>query len=285
MQVGIISPKRDALRGGRCEERRQGGFSLRPTRLPEVRFIREGLYVPSARTLALADVHLGWEETLHDEGTLVPRGHLRAVLERLEGIVRTLDGRARLERVVVNGDLRHRFGPWTRQAWREAQEFLDCLQAVASEVVLVEGNHDEGSLAALAERREGVLVRKEYGVDGLWFIHGDRAPEAVPEGVEAIVIGHEHPAVGLRDPVTGRVETFKCFLVGRYRGRTLVVQPALNPWTLGSDLLREEPLSPLLAEGVLEGCRVYPLGDDGTVLSFGPFRRLLPGGTGSGVRA
>ena len=258
---------------------------MRPTQLPEVQFIHEGLFVPSARTLALADVHLGLEEALHDEGTLVPRGHLSAILERLERIVRALKrGHESLGRVIVNGDLRHRFGPWTRKAWREAQELLDSLQEIASEIVLIEGNHDEGSLSILAERRESVLVCREYEVNGLWFVHGDRALEDVPEGVEAIVIGHEHPAVGLRDPVTGRVETFKCFLVGRYRERTLVVQPALNPWTAGSDLLREEPLSPLLSEGVLEGCWVYPLGDDGTVLSFGPLKRLLQAGAGSGVR-
>lgn len=258
---------------------------MRPTQLPGVRFLYEGLYVPSARTLALADVHLGWEEALHDEGTLVPRGHLEAILERLERIVRALKGEGEdLERVIVNGDLRHRFGPWTRESWREAQEFLDFLQGVASEVVLVEGNHDEGSLAILAERREGVLVDEAFPIEGLLFVHGDRALGNVPEGVEAVVIGHEHPAVGLRDPVTGRVETFKCFLVGRYRGRTLVVQPALNPWTAGSDLLREEPLSPLLSEGGLEGCWVYPVGDDGKVLSFGPLKRLLRAGTGGGGR-
>ena len=254
---------------------------MRPARLPEVRFVGEGLYVPSARTLALADVHLGLEETLHDEGTLVPSGHVRAVLERLEGIVRALGrgGRGKLdgklERVIVNGDLRHRFGPWTRRAWGEAQELLDYLEGIATEIVLIEGNHDGGSLAALAEGREGVSVRRDYAVNGLWFVHGDREPEGIPEGVGTIVIGHEHPAVGLRDPVTGRVETFKCFLVGAYRGRALVVQPALNPWTAGSDLLREEPLSPLLSPGVLEACRVYPVGDDGRVLDFGPLRRLL----------
>jgi len=248
---------------------------LRPAQLPEVQFVYEGLYVPAAGTLALADLHLGLEEALHDEGTLVPSGHLRAILERVERIVRALDGRGRLERVIVNGDLRHKFGPWTRRAWREAQELLDYLQGIASEVVLVEGNHDEGSLSIVAERFGSVLVRREYELNGLWFVHGDQEPGDVPEEVEAIVIGHEHPAVGLRDPVTGRVETFKCFLVGTYRGRTLVVQPALNPWTAGSDLLREEPLSPLLSEGVLEDCRVYPVGDDGKVLSFGPLRQLL----------
>jgi hypothetical protein len=251
--------------------------------LPKVQFLYEGLYVPAARTLALADLHLGLEETLHDEGTLVPRGHLRAILVRLERIVQALSrSNGAVERVIVNGDLRHRFGPWTREAWHEAEAFLDRLREVAEEVVLVEGNHDEGSLAVLADRREGVRVCDACEVAGLWFLHGDREPEAIPPSVEAIVIGHEHPAVGLRDPVTGRVETFKCFLVGEYEGRTLVVQPALNPWTAGSDLLREEPLSPLLSEEVLAGCWVYPVGDDGKVLRFGPLKRLLRTGTRAG---
>lgn len=250
---------------------------MRPVELPGVEFVSEGLYLPEAQVLAVADVHLGLEETLHEEGAFVPRGHLRAILERLERIVSVVLRRGKLERVIVNGDLRHRFGPWTRRSWREAQELLDHLQGIASEIVLIEGNHDEGSLSSLGEGRAGVRVCRGYELNGLWFVHGDQAPgpEGIPEDVEAVIIGHEHPAVGLRDPVTGRVETFKCFLVGEYQGRALVVQPALNPWTTGSDLLREEPLSPLLAEGVWEGCRVYPVGDDGQVLSFGPLRQIL----------
>ena len=41
-----------------------------------------------------------------------------------------------------------------------------------------------------------------------------------------IVIGHEHPAVSLKEGPRG--EQFKCFLKGKYKGRNLIVQPSFN---------------------------------------------------------
>lgn len=244
-----------------------------------IELIDIALHVPQRRTLAVADAHLGFEEALHEDGALVPRGHLEQLLERLGKIFQALgvSGAAPLERLIVNGDLRHRFGPLTAREWAEARELLRHLEAHAREVILVEGNHD-GNIRYLAQTCERVAVSADYRLNGLWFLHGDEEPDEIPGGVHTLVIGHEHPAVGLRDRVTGRVELFKCFLIGRYRGVRLIVQPALNPWTQGSDLLREQPLSPLLHEDELGEFDAYPVADDGTVYRFGSLRALLAAG-------
>ncbi len=248
----------------------------------ELELIDVALHAPELGALAVADAHLGFEEALHEDGALVPSGHLERLLERLQRIFEALGVSAErpLERVIVNGDLRHQFGPLTAREWTEARALLRVLEAHAREVVLVEGNHD-GNVRALARHHERVRVCLDDQLGGLWFLHGDEAPSAIPKGVHTIVIGHEHPAVGLRDPVTGRVELYKCFLVGRYRGVRLIVQPALNPWTQGHNVLRERPLSPLLPddEDGLGDFDVYPVADDGTVYRFGPLRRLLGAGS------
>lgn len=232
------------------------------------------LYVPGHRTLVLADIHLGFEEALHREGTLVPRGYLPQLLVRLKHILDQLSiSKHNLERLIINGDLCHQFGPLTPQEHKKVRGLIRHLGKISREVVVLQGNHD-GNLNLLLEH-ENVKLFLQYDLDDLLFIHGDREPDQIPPGIRTIIIGHEHPAVGLRDPVTGRVELFKCFLVGPYRRRRLILQPSFNPWVQGSDLMRERCLSPLLDEEALGAFEVYPVSDGGEVLRLGPLKQIM----------
>jgi metallophosphoesterase superfamily enzyme len=66
------------------------------------------------------------------------------------------------------------------------------------------------------------------------------------KGIKTIIIGHEHPAVSIHEGV--RTELFKCFLKGKFKGRILIVQPSFNLVTEGTDVLKEELLSPFLQQ-------------------------------------
>lgn len=241
------------------------------------------LYVPTHQALIIADVHLGFEEALHQEGTLVPRGHFRELMARLAGILAQLNisPKLPLERVIINGDLSHRFGYLSTQEWKESRRFLQQLLKFSRQIVLLEGNHD-GNLNLLSEGMEGVQTQRSYELGDLLFLHGHSAPDSLSSHIQTIVIGHEHPAVGLRDGVTGRVEQYKCFLMGSYRDRRLVIQPSFNPWAQGSDLTQERCLSPLLSEEALGEFEVYPVSDEGTVYRFGPLRNILAAGSRAG---
>jgi len=243
------------------------------------------LFIRPYQTLAIADVHLGYEEILREEGTLIPRGHLDHLLARMKGIIEELNvtSRSPLKRLIINGDVCHPFDRLRAGGWRDLKDFLKRLGEVSEKIVLLEGNHDRGLRAALSWLGRGkVEVHSSYKLGEVLFLHGDREPKALPNGIKTLVIGHEHPAVGLKDRVTGRVERYKCFLVGEYRGRRLIVQPSFNPWVEGSDLTRESCLSPLLDEGRLEGFEVYPVSDGGKVYRFGPLGGLMGKGRSSG---
>jgi uncharacterized protein len=62
--------------------------------------------------------------------------------------------------------------------------------------------------------------------------------------VSTIIIGHEHPAVTIKDGP--RTELFKAFLIGKWKGKDLIVMPSFNLITEGTDVLKEEVLSPFL---------------------------------------
>ena len=247
----------------------------------ELTLIDLAVAMSDRQTLGLADVHLGFEEALHRDGALVPRGHLTIIQERLRGIADALGISAERpwDRLVINGDLRHQFGPFTAQEWTHIRQFLGHFLDLFETIVLVQGNHD-GDLDVLAREFPRVEVQPRAQLGRTLFWHGDADPGEIPADVDTLVIGHDHPAIRLRDPVTGRMELFKCFLTGAYAERTLVVLPSFNPWTAGSDLTQERPLSPVLNEVDLASMTVYLVSDQHEIFPFGALGRLMPQNAG-----
>ncbi len=189
-------------------------------------------------------------------GILVPRFQYRDVERHLARVL----AKTQPETVVIDGDLKHEFGSISPQEWAEAMGFLGLLGG--RKTVLVKGNHDT-ALGPIAGNR-GVSVVDELKLGGTLVIHGHMKPRSL-RGVKTVVIGHEHPCVGLSEG--GRTEKVKCFLVGAYKGRTLIVLPSLNFVTEGVDVLRERPLSPML-QGDLSDFRAWGVEKE-RILYFG----------------
>ncbi len=205
------------------------------------------------RTLVIADLHLGYEVSMAREGFYLPRV-FHEVVGKLKGILE----RERPKRLVIDGDLKHSFVP----EWREREElkaFVEEVSPLVNELVLVRGNHDVGTLWL---RELGVEVVDELEVGGWKLVHGHKLVEG-----ERFIIGHEHPAIRLRDEV-GALVKVPAFLVGR----ELIVLPAFSPWAYGNDVLREI-VSPFLRAYDISKARVLvPLEDE--LLDFGELGKL-----------
>jgi len=224
--------------------------------LPGYEAVGLTLHVPEHKALVFADTHLGFEEALNRQGVLVPHFQYKDVVRHVKEALEL----TRPETVIIDGDLKHEFGAISGQEWREVLRFLDMLGDY--EVRLVKGNHDNilGPIAG----RGGVEVIGELRLGATLFTHGHQTPENL-ECVKTVVIGHEHPCVGLREE--GRVEKVKCFLVGEWEGRDIIVLPSLNFVTEGVDVLKERLLSPLL-QGDISGFKAYGV-EEGEILKFG----------------
>jgi len=195
------------------------------------------LWLEGERTLVFSDTHLGYEEFLNKQGILVPRFQYKSIVEHLKDVL----ARTKPKTVVINGDLKHEFGAISEQEWSEVMRFLTFLKDY--DVALVRGNHDN-ILGPIASKKN-VQVAEEFKTGGFLIIHGNRTPtKKTLDDVHTIIIGHEHPALGLREK--GRTEKIKCFMVGRWKDRNLVVMPSLNFVTEGVDVMKERLLSPLL---------------------------------------
>jgi putative SbcD/Mre11-related phosphoesterase len=117
-----------------------------------------------------------------------------------------------------------------------------------------------------------LLVYENYSIDNSLITHGDKIPTKLNDfDVENIVIGHEHPCIGLRSGE--RIEKIKCYLKGIYKDWNLIVMPSFNFVTEGSDILQEKPLSPFLKKINMEELEVYGI-EDFEVFSFGKVKNI-----------
>ena len=233
--------------------------------LPHMEIVDLALYFDS--TLVIADVHIGYEEALNKQGVLVPRLQFEEMAKRIGSILKTLKGDP-VKTIVVNGDLKYEFGTISEQEWRNTLKFLDLLAKHCQDIVLVKGNHD--TILGLIAKKRNVRVVDYYIAGKVLVAHGDKTPnKETLKHISTIIIGHEHPAVSLKEGA--RVEQFKCFLKGRYKGRNLIVQPSFNTMIEGTNLLRDTILSPFLKQN-LDNFAVYVVEDK--VYNFGKVNGL-----------
>ncbi|MEK6967960.1 MAG: metallophosphoesterase [Nanoarchaeota archaeon] len=230
-----------------------------------IEIIGNSLYLKKHKTLVISDLHLGFEESLNRQGVLVPRFQFKDILEQLEKIRKKIG--CKIKATILNGDLKHEFGRITDQEWRELRKLFKHLQQNDENVIIVKGNHDV-NLGPVAEM-ENVSIVKNIELEDIMIIHGDEIPKNLPKKIKTIIIGHEHPAVSLREG--GRVERFKCFLKGKWKGKNLIVMPSFNPLIEGSDIMKEKTLSPFLQKN-LSNFEVWVAADE--PLYFGKVRNL-----------
>lgn len=224
--------------------------------------------------LIFADFHIGYEEALNKQGVLVPRFQFEDTMERLENVFGRLKGRE-IRTIIINGDLKHEFGTISETEWRQVLRIFDFLAERCKKIIIVRGNHDT-ILGPVAEKRD-LEVAEFVVIDNVLVCHGHQIDKDLEvaidnENIKTIIIGHEHPAVSLRESADAvRSEKYKCYLAGKYRGKRLIVQPSFNMVTEGTDIARERLLSPFLKQDLSE-FSVFVVADK--VYEFGKIKNL-----------
>ena len=220
------------------------------------------LWLPQNKLLAITDLQLGYEEYLNQKGVFVPRTNYTEIMKQMEKLFEKL----KPKKLLINGDLKHGFSGISEQEWRETTKLIGFCQAKCEEVILVKGNHDS-IIRPIAETKKIKEVDYYFSEkEGVLFMHGHKKPEKKLLNAlkpETIVIGHEHPAITIRDGV--KQEKYKCFLKGTYERKMLIVMPSFNFVAIGTDVSKEKLLSPLIKNikefecFAVEG-KIYPMG-------------------------
>ena len=222
---------------------------------PGIEIIGTALWLKKEQILVINDLHLGYEEALHRKGILVPKFQLQEMIAQATAITKKTSPLL----IILNGDLKHEFGSILKQECKEVLQFLHFLSQQCTEIIIIQGNHDP-IIKPLAEKRK-IKVVKEYGIGDIILVHGDKLVETK---AKTLIIGHEHPAITIRRG--GKWEKYKCFLKGKWKRKEIIAVPSFNPLLEGTDILKEEVLSPFLEE--IMNFEVFVVGKE-EIFSFG----------------
>ncbi|MCI0746722.1 MAG: metallophosphoesterase [Verrucomicrobia subdivision 3 bacterium] len=212
---------------------------------------RRAVWLERSRTLAVADLHIGYAWAHRCGGQLLPINVPDNTTARLAALQRDYCP----NQIVLVGDVVHRALPVP--PLRDAFQGLLNELASQTKVILVAGNHDRDLQTVFSGEVARITVADHFSEERCLFLHGDEksviaSQDAIP-GHDWLVIGHEHPCVTLDDGAA-TWQKYPCFLVGRssrrFNGSTIqrfndiLVLPAFSPWAAGNS--RDDYMSPLL---------------------------------------
>ena len=227
---------------------------------------KPAIYLPEIDLIAIADLHLGLEASMTSRGNYIPEFQL----EDLKDEISDLKKESGSDRILINGDLKNQYST-TYSEKREISELLDFLKTEFEDIIIIEGNHDTFIEETVEEK--GLRVLEKYGEDGILFMHGHKE---VDEEFEALIIGHEHPALALTDEI-GVTEKVSCLLHGKTERGELFVLPAFSKISNGSEVNRmrkSELLCPVLQETGIDDFEAYAISREAGVFDFGKIHNL-----------
>ena len=230
-----------------------------------------GLYYKKLDALILSDLHIGYEEVLAEQGIHLPRTQYKKMKKIIEMMIKETNPEA----IILVGDIKHEFGEITRQEWVEVKDLIKFLKENVKEIHVIRGNHDNFLIPIL--KKEGIPLHDPYlFLNDILFIHGHKKLDLSKINANLIIMGHEHPAVALRDEL-GIKHKFKCLLFGNYKEKRIIVLPAFSPLMPGSEvniIPREKLLSPILKDMDIDEFRVFVSEPNIGIYDFGKLKNL-----------
>lgn len=184
------------------------------------------------RILVVGDLHLGFEESLRSSGVMLP---LNIFGELLADFDKVFEKVGKVDKVILLGDVKHEFGRINYGERKEFGELFSYLKNKTKEFIVIKGNHD-AIIEFLVKDFEGVDLVDYLILEDVVFLHGDKDfPEIHEKKIKKWVVAHGHPAITLYENHGSKKEKYKCFLIGKYKGKEVTVMPSFFDVNLGTD--------------------------------------------------
>ena len=151
------------------------------------------------RILVVADLHIGWEVKLAEQGIHVP-SQTPKILEKMVQLIENCKPTG----IIFLGDVKHAIAKVEMEEWRDIPDFFEALTKRVPNIKIIPGNHD-GNLEPLLPETTKVLPPTGivFGNVGLFHGHTWPAPELL--NCRDLVTGHVHPTVAFRDTIGFRI--------------------------------------------------------------------------------
>jgi len=151
------------------------------------------------RMLVVADLHMGWEVKLAEQGIHVP-SQTPKILEKMIQLIENCKPTG----IIFLGDVKHAIAKVEMEEWRDIPDFFETITKRVLNIQVIPGNHD-GNLEPLLPETVKVLpsIGIVFGDVGLFHGHTWPAPELLK--CRDLVTSHVHPTVAFRDPLGFRI--------------------------------------------------------------------------------
>lgn len=214
--------------------------------------------------LIISDLHFGYETCLNKQGLMIPQFQFDKIINSLDKIQEQTNAK----NIILNGDIKHNFGSIDKQEWKEVLSFIDYLRDIFVDIRIIKGNHDNFTQYILNKR--SIELEDYVTINDFYITHGHKIPSEIPKNINTIVIGHEHPCIGIRNGE--RLEKVKSYLKGKWGNYNLIVMPSFTSVSYGSDILHEKTISPFIKN--INDFEVYAI-EDNEIYPFGTVHDLI----------
>jgi len=183
------------------------------------------------KIFVIGDLHLGYEEALNSSGILISREMFKEMIDEMQNV---FDRTGKVDKVVLLGDVKHRFGEISRQEWNDVLKLFEFLKKNCKEIIITKGNHD-AILEPIVKKVKSVRLIDYYIWKGYCFLHGNKNFEKIAKNkkINCVIMGHIHSAVEISDGIKN--EKYKCFLTGKFGKRELILVPSFFSLIEGTD--------------------------------------------------
>ncbi len=230
------------------------------------------LYLEDIDSLAIADLHLGYEVLSSEHGLSIPKIQFKKSMDMINHIIDIKN----VSRIIIVGDIKHEFSETSYHEYKEVSIFLESLSKLFKEIIIIKGNHD--TFITRITKKYDIPVYDELEIGRYLFIHGHKNKN-IESIKNTVILGHEHPSIALYTDI-GVKEKIKCFLYGVFGDKQVIVLPAFSYLAPGSDINiipREELLSPILRAIDIDEMQVIGIIEEDRLLKFpniGELRRI-----------
>jgi len=166
------------------------------------------------RILVIADLHIGWEIALVQEGIHVP-SQTPKILTKL---LRLID-LCKPTSLLLLGDVKHTLAKVELEEWEDVPSFFEALLKKVSDIKVILGNHD-GNLEPLLPENVKLLPSTGIAIGEAGFFHGNAWPAPELLACRSLVMGHVHPTVAFKDLMGFRI-TVQVWVKAKLNGELL----------------------------------------------------------------
>jgi hypothetical protein len=164
--------------------------------------------------LVIADLHIGWEIALAQEGIHVP-SQTPKILTKLLGLIDLCKPTS----LLLLGDVKHTIAKVELEEWQDVPSFFEALLKKVSDIKVVLGNHD-GNLEPLLPENVKLLPSTGIAIGEAGFFHGNAWPAPEILACRSLVMGHVHPTVAFKDHMGFRI-TAQVWVKAKLNGELL----------------------------------------------------------------